>query len=202
MDRNYFIARRLCPLAVLSTALLALGCDDKPKPSPHPTTSASVTAPVVASTGKPLPPLSVKTFKGLGLTFEYPEPYVPETATSNPEIHQVALDHNREPGVLTVRFNPKDPGADINLDEVAEASRLRMGPEATVAPAKLEVAGKSYEARSVKANQLGLVGTIDVMAVVRMGETNYVVTTHVSNDDQKRAQRLFDIVLKSLAQAK
>lgn len=201
MDRNYFIARRLCPLAVLSTALFALGCDDKPKPPPHPTTSTSGTAPVVASTGKPMPPLSVKTFKGLGLTFDYPEPYVPEIATSNPEIHQVALDHNKEPGVLTVRFNPKDPGEDINLDEVAEASRLRMGPDATVAPAKLEVAGKSYEARSVKANQLGLVGSTDIMAVVRMGKTNYVVTTHVSNDDQKRAQRMFDIVLKSLAQA-
>ena len=66
----------------------------------------------------------------MGLRFRYPEPYVVETATTNPDVHQVAIDHSKEPGVLTIRFNPKDPAAAIELDEVAEATRQRMGVKA------------------------------------------------------------------------
>lgn len=197
MHRNSF------PFLALVGLLATTGCDDKPKPS---TTSApTASAPKApaksaktAASAKPLPPLVLKDFEQLGMRFRYPEPYVVEIATSNPEVHQVAVDHNNEPGVLTIRFNPKDPKAAIDLDEVAEATRQRMGAKAIVEPSKLDVAGKTYEARTVRANQLGLVETVDVMAVVELGGRNHVVLTHVSKGDEARAKRLFDTVLGSL----
>ncbi|MDZ4064927.1 MAG: hypothetical protein U1E22_09710 [Coriobacteriia bacterium] len=191
-------------LVFLSLILATAGCDEKPKQSTEPTPSATVhKAPEAASanspTAKPLPPLELQTFRGLGLTFRYPAPYTAETATSNPELHQIAVDHNKEPGVLTIRFNPKNPGEILKLDEIGEATRQRMDPKATVAPSSLLVAGKSYEARTIKSSQLGLVAATDVVAIVPIEGTNYIVLTHVSDDDGKRAQRMFDTVLGSLA---
>ncbi len=192
--------------ASLVIALLAAACEDPPKPTQKPPSKGTQPATAASSTPssasapatKPLPPLKLETFEGLGLTFQYPQPYEVETATKNPEVHQIALDHSAEPGVLTVRFNPKKPREEIDLEQVAEAARHRMGPKATVEKAKLEVSGKVYEARAVRARHLGLVGSVDVMAVVPMGDTSYVVLTHVSDDDVERAQRLFDTVLGSL----
>lgn len=192
-------------LTALSLASATAGCDEKPKQSPETTPSATVFKTPEASSSqsskpsKPLPPLELQTFKGLGLTFQYPAPYTAETATSNPELHQVAVDHNKEPGVLTIRFNPKEPGEALKLDEIGEATRQRMDAKATVAPSNLVVAGKSYEARTIKSNQLGLVGATDVVAIVPIEGTNYIVLTHVSDDDAQRAQRMFDTVLGSLA---
>ncbi len=202
MDRYLAIALLL---SVLPFALATSACDDKPKQSTQPTPSATVyKAPEALSAKaskpeKPLPPLQLQTFKGLGLTFQYPAPYTAETATSNPELHQIAVDHNKEPGVLTIRFNPKNPGENLKLDEIGEATRQRMDPKASVAPSSLVVAGKSYEARTIKSSQLGLVGATDVVAIVPIEGTNYIVLTHVSDDDAKRAQRMFDKVLGSLA---
>lgn len=183
------------PLAFILLTLA--GCDDNKTAAPPP--AASSVAASASSSAKPLPPLELVTFEGLGLTFQYPKPYVADTATSNPEIHQVAVDHGKEPGVLTIRFNPKDPDEDVKLAEVAEATRQRMGPEATVEPTKLKVAGKEYEARVVKSKQMGLVNASDVVAIVELGGTNYIVLTHVADDERERAQRMFDTVLGSLA---
>jgi hypothetical protein len=141
----------------------------------------------------------LRTFAGLGLTFQYPDPYQVEKATSNPVMYQVALDHHKEPGVLTVRFNPQNPGGAVSLDDVAQATRLQMGGDAQVEPAKLIVAGKEYEARAVKANSLGMITTTDVTAVVQLGATNYVVLTHTSDDDRNSSQKMFDVVLRTLA---
>ena len=66
-------------------------------------------------------------------------------------------------------------------------------------PSKLEVAGKTYEARTVRANQLGLIESVDVMAIVELKGRNYVVLAHTSKEDEARTKRLFDTVLGSLA---
>jgi len=189
-------------LLPLSFAFLFAGCDDKPKPSTGPTSSSTQVKPPVASAAKPLPPLELETYAGLGITFQYPKPYKAEAATSNPEIHQVAVDHGKEAGVLTIRFDPKNPGKEMSLEEIGEATRQRMGAEATMAPTKLTVAGKEYEARTIKSNQLGLVAATDVVAVVPLEGSNYIVLTHVSDVDAARAQRMFDTVLGSLAAKK
>jgi hypothetical protein len=140
----------------------------------------------------------LKTFQGLGLKFQYPEPYKADVATSNPTVHQVALDHNKEPGVLTVRFNPQDPKAPISIDDVALATKQRMGEQTTVTPAKLTIAGKAYDARAIKANQLGLVSTTDTVAVVTLRDRTYIVLTHTSDVDAEKAQKMFDVVLRTL----
>lgn len=193
-----FFTRTVPCFAFSLTSLFTAACDSK-EASNKPATSATVYKAPVASVDNPLPPLKLKTFKGLGVTFKYPEPYVADTATTNPVVHQVALDHKKEPGVLTLRFNPKAPSEKIDLDDVAEATRQRMGVKATVEPSQLKVGEKSYDARLIRSNQLGLIEAIDVVAVVPMGERNYVILTHTSNDDQKRAQRMFDTVLSTLA---
>ena len=173
-------------------ALAIAACD---KANTGPSASASASAPAASSAERPV---VLKTFTGLGIKFQYPEPYSADVATSNPVVHQVALDHHKEPGVLTIRFNPEDPKAPILLEDVALATKQRMGEQTTVEPAKLTVAGKTYEARAVKANQLGLVATTDTVAVVTLGDRTYIVLTHTSDVDKDKAQKMFDVVLRTL----
>ena len=188
--------QRLTPLLFMD---LLFAYEDKTKTSSP--TAASTSAPAHPSglSPDPLPPLKLESFQGLGLSFTYPKPYQVETVTTNPQIHQIAIDHNQEPGVLVIRFDPSHPAKPMVLDEIGEATRQRMDAQATMTPSTLMVAGQRVEARTIHSTQLGLVSSTDVVAIVTIKGTNYVVLTHTADADAQRAQRMFDTVLQSLA---
>ena len=180
-------------VATCSMLLLSQGCDK------HDKTSSKQTVPPAASSSTPSTKApKIAEFHKFGVKFNYPEPYEVEAVSSNPQVYQIAIDHSKLPGVLTIRFNPKDPTGPVDLAQVAEVARKRMGDGAKVSRTELKVAGKTYEARLVKSKPLNLVTTSDVMAVVPIGGINYVILTHTADEDATKAKRMFDIVLDSI----
>lgn len=135
---------------------------------------------------------------GLGLEFTYPSPYRVELSTSNPTAHQIAISHDKRPGLVTIRVNSVDPTAPIDLDQVADSTRLTMDPSGTISPTTMKVGSKTFAARAVKSSSLGLVPVTDVLAVVPIGGRNYLVMLHSANEDVGEAAKMFAVVLGSL----
>jgi hypothetical protein len=181
---------------VVLASVAALGVTACTKDSPSGQAASASISPKTSA-----PPAVLKDFTAIGVRFQYPEPYSVESSTANPQAYQVAIDHNKEPGVVTIRFNATTPGKALVLDEVANSLRSGDDGEAAVVPAKLKVAGQEYEARALKTRIFGVVQT-DTVAVVPLNGSYYVVLTHAADEDLPKAQKLFDAVLGSLQAAK
>jgi hypothetical protein len=155
----------------------------------------------VASTSAHVPTL--KEFVGHGVVFQYPDKYRAEVTTDNPELHQIAVSSSSLPGVLTIRFNPQAATAPIDLNAIANETRrgLSEGSEASMQPTRLRIGGQDVEGREFASTILGFPFT-DVLAVVSLGGSNYVVLTHVADDDKPRAKAMFDAVLSTLRPSK
>jgi hypothetical protein len=160
------------------------------KPSPSGDTQPSASAPRVVT----------QKFAGEGIKFEYPETHRVEVVTSNPVLHQIAVDAKNAPGVLTIRYNPADAGAPVDVNEVADEAKrgLGDGAEAIVTPTRIKIGGRDVEARNLKTTILGFPFT-DVIAVVSLGGRSYVVLTHAADEDLDKANSAFNLVLSTLA---
>ena len=145
------------------------------------------------------PGSAVQTYSGHGLSFQYPANYKVEVATDNPELFQIAVDSQSAPGVLTIRFNPAAPSAPVELNAISEETKRGMSEasQATVQPTRLRIGGKDVDGRELKSTILGFPFT-DVLAVVQLGNRNYVVLTHTADEDKPKAKPMFDTVLSSL----
>lgn len=175
----------LLSLVLAPAVVLVNGCKDDP-PAPASAPSASVAPP------------KLQAGFGLGLRVPYPEPYRFTVATSNPSLHQLTIAHEKSPGVVAIHFNPQQPSAPIDLQSVAESTRLTMDPNGIIQPSTVKVGDQSYEARAVKSSSLGLVPITDVIAVVPIGARNYVVILHSADDDVLESSRMFAVVLGGL----
>lgn len=146
------------------------------------------------------PPMPVKRFTGLGVTFEHPDTFKAEVASDNPDLHQVAVGPIGEAGIqLVLRHNPKQPNAPLDLEAITNAEKkgLQEGHEALVTPSKLKIGDKEFEARTLKATILGFPQT-DVIAVPEIGGKHYLLILHASDDDMDKAKLMFDKVLSTI----
>lgn len=181
---SYALALALCvPLAACD------GCKNEGQSGPGASASASASATAQAA---------LRRGAGIGLNFAYPDPYRVVVSTSNPTANQIAISHDKLPGVLTLRLNAQDPTAPVDLDQLAEATRATMDPAGTIAPTTMKVGSKAFDARTVTSASLGLVPLTDVVAVVPMGGRNYVVLLHAANEDVGQAAKMFAVVLGSV----
>lgn len=146
------------------------------------------------------PPMPVKRFTGIGVTFEYPDTFKAELASDNPDLHQVAVGPVDGAGILLVlRHRPKEPNAPLDLEAITaeEKKGLDEGHEALVTPSKAKVGDKEVDARTLKATILGFPQT-DVVAVPEIGGRHYVLILHASDDDLPKAKVMFDKVLSTI----
>jgi len=146
------------------------------------------------------PRVVTQKYAGEGLKFEYPSAYRVELATDNPNLHQIAVDAKENPGVLTIRYNPADAGAPVDVNAVADEAKrgLGDGAEAVVTPTRVKIGGRDTEARLLKTTILGFPFT-DVVTVVTLGGRNYIVLTHAADEDLEKANAAFNLVLSTLA---
>jgi hypothetical protein len=153
-----------------------------------------------APTSASAPRVVNQKFAAEGITFEYPQDARVEVAKDNPDLHQIAIDSPKGPGVLTLRYNPSDAGAPIDLNAMADEAKkgLGDGAEAAITPTRIKIAGKDVDGRVLKSTILGFPFS-DVVAVVKLGDRNFVVLTHAADEDLPKAKVLFDTVLSTLA---
>ncbi len=180
---------RVLALALAGSLALCVGggCKDDSSSAPKP-------APSAAASGD----LAIRSGSGVGLTFSYPEAYQLVVSTANPEANQIAISSDKLPGVLTIRLNTVDPTGALDLEQLAESSRVTMDPSGTIERTSMKVGTQAYPARSVHSTSLGLLPETDVLAVVPIGGRNYLITLHAANEDVGKAARMFAVVLGSL----